>query len=198
MSFSTPAPQGVPVPPPGAAVFGDTPSSSIVSNVIVKNKKEKYARARGGEGPRTILDETMQKGKQRKLVTGGGGTRKEQKQKVNAFITRCEKQVAAAEFADEVVQQLHKFIRMLAEENCLLPYAAVDSQLTELQSLSSRRQAEAVADTIQHGWKSLKYSIDAIKHPSPRTSSRQGPASWLQKPKFNESKKELKLAKETF
>lgn len=88
-------------------------------------------------------------------------TKKSSIQKTNNFITACQREAIKKEFSKEVLAELDKYFRMLAEMNCLLPAMSIAEQLAKLKNVSQDRQVDVVKATISHGWKSLQYEADA-------------------------------------
>lgn len=89
-------------------------------------------------------------------------TRKSSVQKTNTFITTCQREAVKKEFSKEVLAELDKYFRMLAELNCLLPSMSIAEQLTHLQKVPVDKQATVVKNTISRGWKSLQYESEAV------------------------------------
>ena len=85
-------------------------------------------------------------------------TRKSSVQKTNSFITACQKEALKKQFSSEVLAELDKYFRMLAEMNCLLPLASIEAQLTLLAKVPQNKQVEVVNNTVSRGWKSLQYA----------------------------------------
>jgi len=88
-------------------------------------------------------------------------TRKSSVQKTNNFISACQKEAIKKEFSKEVLAELDKYFRMLAEMNCLLPAVSIAEQLAHLVKVPQDRQVTVVKNTISRGWKSLQYEADA-------------------------------------
>lgn len=84
-------------------------------------------------------------------------TRKSSVQKTNSFITTCQKEALKKQFSSEVLAELDKYFRMLAEMDCLLPSVSIAEQLTHLAKVPQHKQVEVVKNTISRGWKSLQY-----------------------------------------
>lgn len=89
-------------------------------------------------------------------------TRKSSIQKTNSFITACQREAIKKEFSQEVLAELDKYFRMLAQLNCLLPALSIAEQLKHLKGVSASRQVEVVKNTISRGWKSLQYEASAV------------------------------------
>lgn len=88
-------------------------------------------------------------------------TRKSSVQKINSFITSCQKEAVKREFTQEVLTVLDKYFRMLAELGCLLPAVSIAGQLDILAKVPSAKQVTVVNNTISRGWKSLQYEAEA-------------------------------------
>ena len=88
-------------------------------------------------------------------------TRKSSVQKTNAFITSCQREAIKKEFSKEVLAELDKYFRMLAEMNCLLPAVSIAEQLTHLAKVPCQKQVAVVKNTVSRGWKSLQYEAEA-------------------------------------
>lgn len=89
-------------------------------------------------------------------------TRKSSVQKTNTFITTCQREAVKKGFSKEVLAELDKYFRMLAEMNCLLPSISIAEQLTHLAKVSRSKQVEVVKNTISRGWKSLQYVAEEV------------------------------------
>lgn len=89
-------------------------------------------------------------------------TRKSSVQRTNTFITTCQKEAVKKEFSKEVLAELDRYFRMLAELNCLLPSMSIAEQLTHLKKVPVDKQATVVKNTISRGWKSLQYESEAV------------------------------------
>lgn len=92
-------------------------------------------------------------------------TRKSSVQKTNTFITTCQREAVKKEFSKEVLVELDKYFRMLAELNCLLPSVSIAEQLTHLAKVPQHKQVAVVKNTISRGWKSLQYEAEATSAP---------------------------------
>lgn len=92
-------------------------------------------------------------------------TRKSSVQKTNTFITTCQREAVKKEFSKEVLAELDKYFRMLAELNCLLPSVSIAEQLTNLAKVPQNKQVAVVKNTISRGWKSLQYEAEAAIAP---------------------------------
>lgn len=92
-------------------------------------------------------------------------TRKTSVEKTNNFITDCERQAVKKEFSAEVLAELSKYFRMLAEMNCLLPSVSIAEQLVQLKAVPEGRQVTVVKNTISRGWKSLQYEAQSAVAP---------------------------------
>lgn len=92
-------------------------------------------------------------------------TRKSSVQKTNTFITTCQREAVKKEFSKEVLAELDKYFRMLAELNCLLPSVSIAEQLTHLAKVPQHKQVSVVKNTISRGWKSLQYEAEATIAP---------------------------------
>lgn len=90
-------------------------------------------------------------------------TKKSSIQKTNNFITACQKEAVKKEFPSEVLSELDKYFRMLAEMNCLLPAVSIAEQLTHLLKVPADKQVEVIKNTISRGWKSLQYEADSVQ-----------------------------------
>ena len=88
-------------------------------------------------------------------------TRKSSVQKTNSFITACQREAIKKEFSKEVLVELDKYFRMLAEMNCLLPAVSISEQLTHLAKVPQNKQVAVVKNTVSRGWKSLQYEAEA-------------------------------------
>lgn len=89
-------------------------------------------------------------------------TKKSSVQKTNNFISACQREAIKKEFPQEVLAELDKYFRMLAEMNCLLPSVSIAEQLVHLTKVPKDKQVTVVKNTISRGWKSLQYESDAI------------------------------------
>lgn len=89
-------------------------------------------------------------------------TRKSSVQKTNSFITTCQKEALKKQFSPEVLAELDKYFRMLAELNCLLPAVSIAEQLVHLAKVPSSKQVEVVRNTVSRGWKSLQYEAESV------------------------------------
>lgn len=89
-------------------------------------------------------------------------TRKSVTQKVNSFITMCEREANLKGYSQRLKSELQKFFIMLGETNTLLPQTTIREQLAALDKLSEENRVEAVVGTLQHGWKSLIYMCDEL------------------------------------
>lgn len=98
-------------------------------------------------------------------------TRKSSVQKTNSFITTCQKEALKKQFSTEVLAELDKYFRMLAEMNALLPSVSIEEQLKHLAKVPQHRQAEVVKTTISRGWKSLQYAAEEATAPRASRSS---------------------------
>ena len=99
-------------------------------------------------------------------------TRKSSVQKTNTFITTCQREAIKKEFSQEVLSELDKYFRMLAEMNTLLPALSIAEQLTHLAKVPQHKQVAVVKNTISRGWKSLQYEAEAVTTGgAPRNSS---------------------------
>lgn len=124
-------------------------SSVLNSNNNTNNKSSSkigHSRARGS--------------KEGSLIQAPTKTRRTSVQKVNSFISACEREMNKIVFSDEVRTQLMKFFRMLAESNSLLPSSTIQEQLKLLSEVREDKQADVVKNTIMHGWKSLSYEAN--------------------------------------
>lgn len=90
-------------------------------------------------------------------------TKKSSIQKINNFITACQKESIKKEFPTEVLAELDKYFRMLAEMNCLLPAVSIAEQLTHLLKVPADKQIVVIKNTISRGWKSLQYEADSVQ-----------------------------------
>lgn len=98
-------------------------------------------------------------------------TRKSSVQKTNSFITTCQKEALKKQFSSEVLAELDKYFRMLAEMNCLLPSVSIEEQLKHLAKVPFFKQVEVVKNTISRGWKSLQYAAEEAIAPRASRSS---------------------------
>ena len=98
-------------------------------------------------------------------------TRKSSVQKTNSFITTCQKEALKKQFSSEVLVELDKYFRMLAEMNCLLPSVSIEEQMTQLAKVPQHKQVEVVKNTISRGWKSLQYAAEEATTPRASRSS---------------------------
>lgn len=89
-------------------------------------------------------------------------TRKSSVQKTNSFITTCQREALKKQFSSEVLAELDKYFRMLAEMNCLLPSVSIAEQLVHLAKVPASKQVEVVKNTVSRGWKSLQYEAESI------------------------------------
>lgn len=89
-------------------------------------------------------------------------TRKSSVQKTNSFITACQREAIKKEFSKEVLAELDKYFRMLAEMNCLLPSISISEQLSQLKKVSEDKQVLVINNTISRGWKSLQYEVKTV------------------------------------
>ena len=89
-------------------------------------------------------------------------TRKSSVQKTNTFITTCQREAIKKEFPKEVLTELDKYFRMLAELNCLLPSVSIAEQLVHLAKVPQDRQVMVIRNTISRGWKSLQYEAESM------------------------------------
>lgn len=119
-------------------------------------------------------------------------TKRSAQQKVNAFITRCEKQAAGFQFDKQVLSSLSTYFRMLAGSGALLPEETIKQQLTELATVPSSDRVQVIQDTVSSGWKSLRYAIQQTKQQGTRKSSTHGDWSTISE----DAKKELELERE--
>lgn len=87
-------------------------------------------------------------------------TRKSSVQKTNSFITTCQREALKKQFSSDVLVELDKYFRMLAEMNCLLPSVSIEEQLKHLAKVPPYKQVEVVKNTISRGWKSLQYAAE--------------------------------------
>lgn len=116
-----------------------------------------------------ILDKGQSQGSARSETATSGKlfssakstTRKSSVQKTNSFITSCQREAIKKEFSQEVLAELDKYFRMLAEMNCLLPSVSIAEQLSHLAKVPESKQAGVVKNTISRGWKSLQYEAEA-------------------------------------
>lgn len=122
----------------------------------------------------------------------GPKTKRSAQQKVNAFITRCEKQAAGFQFDKQVLSSLSTYFRMLAGSGALLPEETIKQQLTELATVPSSDRVQVIQDTVSSGWKSLRYAIQQTKQQGTRKSNTYGDWSTVSE----EAKKELELERE--
>lgn len=98
-------------------------------------------------------------------------TRKSSVQKTNNFITTCQREAVRKEFSLEVLAELDKYFRMLAEMNTLLPAVSIAEQLTHLAKVPQHKQVAVVKNTVSRGWKSLQYvAEEATTSGAPRGS----------------------------
>lgn len=88
-------------------------------------------------------------------------TRKSSIQKINTFITACQREAIKKGFCKTVLNALDEYFRMLAEMNCLLPAVSIAQQLNYLTKLSADKQLVVITNTISRGWKSLQYEAEA-------------------------------------
>lgn len=98
-------------------------------------------------------------------------TRKSSVQKTNTFITTCQREAVKKEFSEEVLAELDKYFRMLAEMNTLLPAVSIAEQLACLAKVPKHRQIVVVKNTVSRGWKSLQYEADAVTKGKPASGS---------------------------
>lgn len=122
----------------------------------------------------------------------GPKTKRSAQQKVNAFITRCEKQAAGFQFDKQVLSSLSTYFRMLAGSGALLPEETIKQQLTELATVPSSDRVQVIQDTVSSGWKSLRYAIQQTKQQGTRKSNTYG--DWSTD--SEEARKELELERE--
>lgn len=122
----------------------------------------------------------------------GPKTKRSAQQKVNAFITRCEKQAAGFQFDKQVLSSLSTYFRMLAGSGALLPEETIKQQLTELATVPSSDRVQVIQDTVSSGWKSLRYAIQQTKQQGTRKSNTHGDWSTDNE----EARRELELERE--
>jgi hypothetical protein len=79
---------------------------------------------------------------------------------------------------------------MLGESDSFLPDMTIRAQLEDLVSLLPKQQFQAISDTIKSGWKSLKYSIDAIKKSNTASFDTTSPGSFQPKDPKNDRRSE--------
>lgn len=85
-------------------------------------------------------------------------------QKINNFITMCERVSGKYDFDSATRTALSEFFRMLGASNTLLPEQTIAEQLRRLSNADKQFQEKIVKDTISHGWKSLVYLADEYKN----------------------------------
>lgn len=115
-------------------------------------------------------DNTFDKGQPQRAAASSGKlfssakstTTRSSVQKTNSFITSCQREAIKKEFSQEVLAELDKYFRMLAEMNCLLPSVSIAEQLSHLAKVPESKQSTVVKNTISRGWKSLQYEAEAI------------------------------------
>lgn len=88
-------------------------------------------------------------------------TKKSSVQKINTFITSCQREAFKKEFATPLLAVLDDYFRMLAEMNCLLPAISIAEQLEWLKKVPEDKRITVVKNTISRGWKSLQYEAEA-------------------------------------
>lgn len=88
-------------------------------------------------------------------------TKKSSVQKINNFISACQREAVKKEFHPEVLRVLDDYFRMLAELNCLLPALSIAEQLSCLAKVPAEKQMGVVKYTISRGWRSLQYEAEA-------------------------------------
>ena len=106
---------------------------------------------------------TLDRGSRRSLVSTPR-TKSLSIKRTNRFITMCERQMQKHDIRNPyLVSELQKFFIMLGESGTLLPETTISAQLDALLSLADSKQAAAVKQTVEHGWKSLTYAVDELK-----------------------------------
>lgn len=127
------------------------------SNTHVVSKDTTFDK---GHSQSSARSETSSSGKL--FSSAKSQTRKSSVQRTNTFITTCQKEAVKKEFSKEVLAELDRYFRMLAELNCLLPSMSIAEQLTHLKKVPVDKQATVVKNTISRGWKSLQYESEAV------------------------------------
>lgn len=147
---------------PGLNKYKDNQNTTHVSS---KDDTLEYK----GRSQSSARSETQSSGKL--FSSGKSQTRKSSVQKTNTFITSCQREAIKKEFSQEVLTELDKYFRMLAEMNTLLPAVSIAEQLAHLARVPKERQVTVVKNTISRGWKSLQYEAESIMTSGNRGSS---------------------------
>lgn len=136
-------------------------NSGLINNNIINNNTHTLSKD-------NVFDTGHSQGSARPKTSSSGKlfssekpkTKKSSVQKINNFITACQKEAIKKEFAPEVLTALDKYFRMLAEVNCLLPAVSIAEQLSLLAKVSPSNQVAVVNDTVSRCWKSLQYRAE--------------------------------------
>lgn len=140
-------------------------NSSVLNNNNLNNNNNSHVSSKDdtlekGHSHGSARSETPSSGKL--FSSAKPATKKSSVQKTNNFISACQREAIKKKFPKEVLEELNKYFRMLAEMNCLLPSVSIAEQLTHLAKVSEEKQVDVVKNTISRGWKSLQYEADAV------------------------------------
>lgn len=139
-----------------------SPNSSALNNNNLNNNTHVLSKDNTfdiGHSQGSARSETSSSGKL--FSSAKSSTRKSSVQKTNTFITTCQREAIKKEFSKEVLTELDKYFRMLAETNTLLPAISISEQLAHLAKVPQHKQVAVVNNTISRGWKSLQYEAEA-------------------------------------
>lgn len=137
-------------------------NSGLINNNIINNNTHTLSKD-------NVFDTRHSQGSARPKTSSSGKlfssekpkTKKSSVQKINNFITACQKEAIKKQFCKTVLNALDDYFRMLAEMNCLLPAVSIAKQLDYLTKLSADKQLIVITKTISRGWKSLQYEAEA-------------------------------------
>ena len=136
--------EGVPVP----KRYGCTSTETVLNNNNNNN---------------SILNTPQAVSSRRSLLQKEDKSVKQKKEKIEKFVFDCHTISTEYGFTDKVSDKLVDFFRMLGQSDTFLAEVTIRAQLSDLFSLSEQQQLTAVSDTINSGWKSLRYAIEAVK-----------------------------------
>lgn len=122
------------------------------------------------------------------LFNKGSNSDKKKRDKIEEYVLKCHRISLEFEFDDKISDKLVDFFRMLGESESFLPDVTIRAQLEDLVSLMPKQQLQAISDTIKSGWKSLKYSIEAIKKSETASFDTTKPGSFQPKDPKNDTR----------
>ena len=124
----------------------------------------------------------------RSLLNNDYKSAKAKHTKIEKYVLECHIISEEYGFTGKVSDKLVDFFRMLGQSDSFLPEITIRAQLSDLFTLSEIQQLTAISDTINSGWKSLRYAIEAQNKSNSATFDTAKPGAFQPKDPNNDTR----------